>query len=110
MQIYLGSGKNPWVFPSFHHEFQFYEDRAEDGYPPLSHDCQPEGTEFAEDFELAQQGLERREKNVNHKRTMYMWKNALEHVWNTQPIESIQKLIDRMPKVMKAITETKGGK
>ena len=52
LQIYPGSRKNPWVFPSFHHEFQFYEDRAEDGHPPRSHDCQPE--EFAEDSELAQ--------------------------------------------------------
>ena len=41
---------------------------------------------------------------------MHMWKNALEHVWNTRPIEPTQKLIDRMPKVMKAIIEAKGGK
>ena len=26
-------------------------------------------------------------KNAKHKRTMYMWKNALEHAWNTRPIE-----------------------
>ena len=41
---------------------------------------------------------------------MHMWKNALEHVWNTRPIKPTQKLIDRMPKVMKAIIEAKGGK
>ena len=41
---------------------------------------------------------------------MHMWKNALEHVWNTRPIEPTQKLIDRMPKVMKAIIEAKEGK
>ena len=41
-----------------------------------------------------------------------MWKNAVEHVWNTRPIEHTQKLIDRMPKVMKAIFAAKreGGK
>ena len=41
---------------------------------------------------------------------MHMWKNALEHVWNTRPIEHTQKLIDRMPKVMEAIIEAEGGK
>ena len=110
MQIYPGSGKNPWVSPPFYCDFQFDEDRAENGYPPRSHDCQPEETEFAEDFELAQEDLERREKNAKHKRTMHMWKNAFEHVWNTRPIEHTQKLIDRMPKVMKAIIAAKGGK
>ena len=95
-----------------HRDFEFNEDREENGYPPRSHDCQPEETEFAEDFELAQEDLERREKNAKHKRTMHirMWKNALEHVWNTRPIEHTQKLIDRMPKVMKAIIAAKGGK
>ena len=110
VQIYPGSGKNPWVSPPVHRDFQFIEDREENGYPPRSHDCQPEETEFAQDFELAQEDLERREKNAKHKRTMHMWKNALEHVWNTRPIEPTQKLIDRMPKVMKAIIETEGGK
>ena len=61
-------------------------------------------------FEEAQEDLERHEKNANHKRTMHMWKNALEHVWNTRPIEHTQKLIDRMPKVMEAIIEAEGGK
>ena len=32
------------------------------GYPPRSHECQPEETEFAQCFEEAQQDLERREK------------------------------------------------
>ena len=40
---------------------------------------------------------------------MHMWKNALEHVWNTRPIEHTQKLIDRMPKVMEAIIEIEVG-
>ena len=112
VQIYPGSGKNPWVSPPFYCDFQCDEDCAENGYPPRSHDCQPEETEFAEDFELTQENLERREKNVNHKRTMHMWKNALEHVWNTRPIEHThrKKLIDRMPKFMKAIIAAKGGK
>ena len=37
-----------------------------------------------------------------------MWKNALMHVWNTRPIEHTQKLIDRLPKIMKAIIEVEG--
>ena len=37
-----------------------------------------------------------------------MWKNALEHVWNTRPIEHTQKLIDRMPKVVEAIIQAEG--
>ena len=40
---------------------------------------------------------------------MHMWKNALEHVWNTRTIEHTQKLIDRMLKVMEAIIEVEGG-
>ena len=60
--------------------------------------------------EEAQEDLERREKNANHKRTMHMWKNALEYVWNTRPIEHTQNLMGRMPKVMEAIIEAEGGK
>ena len=107
-----GQGKNPWVHHPFHDVdvFLIYENREENGYPPRSHDCQPEETEFAQAFEEAQEDLERREKNANHKRTMHMWKNVLEHVWNTRPIEHTQKLIDRMPKVMEAIIEAEGGK
>ena len=71
VQIYPGSGKNPWVHHPFHDAdvFVIHEDREENGYPKRSHDCQPEETEFAHVG-----------KNVNHKRTMHMWKNALEHV------------------------------
>ncbi len=84
------------------------EDREENGYPARSHDCQPAETEFAEDFELSQQDVERREKNAKKKRTMVMWKNSLKHVWETRPIEETQKLIDRMPKIMNAIIEAEG--
>ena len=64
VQIYPGSGKNPWVHRPFHdvHVFLIHEDREENGYPPRSHDCQPEETEFAQAFEEAQEDLERREK------------------------------------------------
>ena len=112
VQIYPGSGKNPWVHHPFHDAdvFLIHEDREENGYSPRSHDCQAEETEFAQSFEEAQQDLERREKNAKHKRTMHMWKNALEHAWNTRPIEHTQKLIDRMPKVMEAIIEVEGRK
>ena len=86
-------------------KFRICEDRAENGYPPRSDDCLPAETEFAEQFELAQE-----KKLAHHKRTMLMWKNALTHTWNTRPIEETQKLIDRMPKIMKAIIEADGGK
>ena len=44
--------------------FLIHEDREENGYPPRSHDCQPEETEFAQSFEEAQQDLESREKKI----------------------------------------------
>ena len=65
---------------------------------------------IAEDFELAKQDVERREKNGNKRRTMVMWKNALTSVWNTRPMKATQKLIDRMPKIMHAIIEAEGFK
>ena len=95
VQIYPGSGKKPW-------------DRAEDGY--RSHDCMPEETEYAETHQEAQADLERREENRNQKRTMMMWKNALDHTWRTRPIEATRKIIDRQPKVMRAIIEAEGGR
>ena len=39
-----------------------------------------------------------------------MWHNAIEHTWETRPIEEVQKLIDRQPMVMKAIIEAEGGR
>ena len=54
---------------------------------PRSHDCMPDETEFAETFQDAQEDLERREKNANKRRTMLMWKNALDEKWRTRPIE-----------------------
>ena len=53
-------------------------DRTENRYPPRGHDCMPDETEFAETFQDAQEDLERREKNRNKRRTMMMWKNALD--------------------------------
>ena len=81
--------------------------REEDGYPPRSHDCMPEETEFAETYQEAQTDLERREENGHQKRTMMMWKNALDHTWRTRPIEATRKIIDRQPKVMQAVIETR---
>ena len=52
VQIYPGSGKTHW-------------DRAEDGYPPRSHDCMPKETKFPETRQESQKDLERREKNRN---------------------------------------------
>ena len=97
IQIYPGSGKKPW-------------DRAENEYPPRSHDCMPCETEFAESFEETQIDLERREKNQNKKRTMQMWKNALDHTWATRPLQATRKIIDRQRKIMRDIIEREGGR
>ena len=86
------------------------EDRDENGYPPRSHDCMPCETEFANAFEEAQLDLERRVKNIGHRRTMKMWKNSVENVWNNRPIQEVRKLIDCQPKIMEAIIDAKGGR
>ena len=59
----------------------------------------PEETEFAETFQDAQEDLERQEKNAKKRRTMMMWKNALDKQWKTRPIEATRKIIDRLPKI-----------
>ena len=97
IEIYPGSGKKPW-------------DRAKNGYPPRSHDCMPDETEFAETFQDAQEDLERREKNAKKRRTMMMWKNALDEQWKIRPIEATRKIIDRQPKIMRAIIDADGGR
>lgn len=79
-------------------------------YPPRSHDCMPPETEFANSFVDAQEDVERREKNANKRRTMHMWRNAIEHTWETRPMSEIRKLIDRQPKVMQAIIDADGGR
>ena len=84
------------------------EDREENGYPPRSHDCQPVETEFTQSFSESQEDLKRQEANAKKKRTMAMWKNALVHTWYTRPMKSTQKLIDRMPKIMKEIIDNGG--
>ena len=71
IEIYPGSGKKPW-------------NHAKNGYPPRSHDCMPDETEFAETFQDAQEDLERREKNAKKRRTMMMWKNALDESWENR--------------------------
>ena len=86
----------------------YFEDRAINGYPPRSHDCMPNETEFANVFYEAQLDLERREKNANKERTMMMWKNALQNTWDQRPIQEVQKLFDRQPMIMKAIIEAEG--
>ena len=70
----------------------------------------PDETEFVEPFQDAQENLERREKNVNKRRTMMMWKNALDEQFKTRPIEATRKIIDRLPKMMRAIIEADGGR
>ena len=98
-----GNSDLPW-------EWKKPWDRAENGYPPRSHDCMPDETEFAETFQDAQEDLERREKNRNKRRTMMMWKNALDEQWRNRPIEATRKIIDRQPKIMRAIIEADGAR
>ena len=86
------------------HDFQLYEDREANGYPPRNHGCMPTETEFAGGFESAQEDVERRKKNAGHEPTMHMWNDAL-NIWNTRPIKETRKLIDRMPNIMKDIIE-----
>ena len=64
IQVYPGSGKKPWVNCFISMVFELIEDRAENGYPPRSHDCMPDETEFANAQEDAQLDLERREENA----------------------------------------------
>ena len=74
-----------------------------------SHYCMPDGTEFAETFQDAQEYLEPREKNAKKRRTMMMWKKVLDEQLKTRPIEATRKIIDRQPKIMRAIIEADGG-
>ena len=90
--------------------FFITEDKEEDGYPSRSHDCKSAETEFADDYEVAQQDLESREENLKKKGTMVMWKHSLAHIWENLPTETTQKLIDCLPKVMKAIIDADWGK
>ena len=94
-----------------------YEDRThgpgkdvKGKYPPRSHEDMPCETEFANSFEDAQLDVERREKNAKKRRTMLMWRNAIEHTWETRPINEIRKLIDRQPKIQQAIIDADGGR
>ena len=84
-------------------------ERVDGPYPPRSHDCMPCETEFANTFEDAQLDVERREKNANKRRTMVMWRKAVNHIWSTRPMSEVHKLIDRQPKIMQAIIDCDGG-
>ena len=66
--------------------------------------------QFVQIFQDAQEDLERREKNATKRRTMIMWKNALDEQWKTRPIKATRKTIDRQPKIMRAIIEADGGR
>ena len=76
-----------------------FKDRQDNSYPPRSHDCTSNKTEFANAHEDAQLDVERREKNIKHRRTMKMWKNSVEQVWKS-----------RQHKVMQAIIDAEGGR
>ena len=109
IQIYHGSGKKPWVRSALV-ESDNFEDRAADGYPPRSHHCMPDETEFANSQKEAQLDLERREANAHKSRTMLMWRNALNSTWNNHPIEEVQKLFDRQPMIMREIIANGGAR
>ena len=70
----------------------------------------PDETEFAETFQDAQEDLEHQEKNQAKRRTMMMWKNALDERWRNRPIEATRKIIDRQPKIMWATIEADGAR
>ena len=63
-----------------------------------------------ETFQDALEDLERQEKNAKKRRTMMMWKNALDEQWRTRPIEVTRKIIDCQHKIMRAIIEADGGR
>ena len=67
-------------------------------------------TESANSFEEAQLDVERREQNAKKRRTMLMWRNAIEHTWETRPMSEIHKLIERQPKIQQAIIDAEGGR
>ena len=70
----------------------------------------PDETEFTETFHDSQEGSERREKNAKKRRTMTMCKNALDEQSRTWHIEATRKIIDRQPKITRAIIEADGGR
>ena len=70
----------------------------------------PPETEFANSFEDVQPDVERRETNARKRRTMLMWRNAVEHTWKTRPLNEIRKLIERQPKIQEAIIAAEGGR
>ena len=72
--------------------------------------CMPDEIEFAKTFQDAQEDLERREKNAKKRRTMMMWKNALDEQWKIRPIEATRKIIDRKPKIIGVIIDADGGR
>mgnify|MGYP001156942967 CR=1 FL=1 len=90
------------------------EDRTQEpakdveGKYPRIHECMPCETELANSFEDAQLDVERCEQNAKKRRTMLMWRNAVEHTWETRPINEIRKLIDRQPKIQQALIDAEG--
>ena len=85
-EIYLGFFACTWIKRMGKFQlrlpvpFKVIEGQAENGYSARSHDCQPCETDFEEELKLAQQDVERMEKNGSKRRTMVMWKNAVTSV------------------------------
>ena len=90
--------------------FESHNIEVYNGSLPRSHDCQPAETHFANVFHEAQLKLEDAERKRGRTRSMVMWKNALDSVWENWPQEEIQKLIDRQPQIMEKIIELKGSR
>ena len=78
------------------------------GYPLRSQDFMPAETHFANFFHQAQLNLEARERKRCRPTSMTMWKNSLVTTWENCPLEEVQKLIDRQPKIMQKIIEVEG--
>lgn len=75
------------------------------GYPPRSHDCNPCESWFTQWNQKAGDMLKGKKR-----KTMKMWKLALERSCNEFPKANLRKLIDTQRKVMKEIKKKNGGR
>ena len=73
------------------------------GYPPRSHDCNPCELWFS-------QWQEDAAKLMKKKKSMLIWKTALEEALKKMKKTRWQIFIDTQPKVMKTIVESEGGR
>ena len=75
-----------------------------------SHEFNPCETFFANAFGIAQEDLERREKNRNKTRTMAMWRNAIKKTFDDFDVKEIRKIINRQPMIAADVCENGGAR